>query len=138
MDLYEPVKLFTIVFKIVFYDCFLTIVFKIWEYFCPFLIFSDPYWPTKLFSLADGLLGRIPETNDGFGHFFHCEIWKLSFLLLQVAESNQAKASLPKQWLATEEANRSLVVREQFARFSRLRLVFILVLWSFLAKFSRD
>ena len=35
---------------------------------------------------------------------------------LKVAESNQAKASLTKQWLATDEANRSLVVCEEFAR----------------------
>ena len=53
---------------------------------------------------------------------------------LKVADPNHAKASLTKQWPATEEANRSLVVREQFARFSWLCLVFILVLWSFLSQ----
>ena len=35
---------------------------------------------------------------------------------LKVAESNQAKASLTKPWLATDEAKRSLVVWEQYAR----------------------
>ena len=35
---------------------------------------------------------------------------------LKVAGSNQAKAGFTKPWLATGEANRSLVVWEQFAR----------------------
>ena len=35
---------------------------------------------------------------------------------LKGAESNQAKASLTKPWLAADEANRSPVVWEQFAQ----------------------
>ena len=35
---------------------------------------------------------------------------------LKVAESDQAKASLTEPWLVTDEANRSPVVWEQFAR----------------------
>ena len=34
----------------------------------------------------------------------------------KVAESNQAKASLTKPWLATDKTNCSTVVWEQFAR----------------------
>ena len=34
----------------------------------------------------------------------------------KIAESNQAKASFTKQWLGTDEANRSPVVWEQFTR----------------------
>ena len=35
---------------------------------------------------------------------------------LKFEESNRAKASLTKPWLATDEADRSLVVWEQFTR----------------------
>ena len=35
---------------------------------------------------------------------------------LKFAESNEAKASLTKPWLASDEANRSPVVWEQFFR----------------------
>ena len=40
----------------------------------------------------------------------------LRLRIIKVAESNQAKASLRKRWLATKEANRLPVVCGQFAR----------------------
>ena len=50
------------------------------------------------------------------------QIFKISFLFdlftnntRKIAESIQAKASLTKPWLATDKANRSPVVWEQFA-----------------------
>ena len=70
-------------------------------------------------SLADGLFDLTTGTKSSFEHF-HCEIWKLffkkklqniSFLFdsftnkarkLKVAESNQAKGSLTKPWLASD------------------------------------
>ena len=49
---------------------------------------------------------------------FKISVFYLNDLLtrLKVAELNQAKASLTKPWLATDEINGSPVVWEQFAR----------------------
>ena len=92
--------------------------------------FNDHYWPTKPSNLADGLLDITPEAKNIF-EIFHYEIWELfkfaifcnflniSFLFdlsankarkPKVAESNQAKASLVKPWLATDEAYCSPIV----------------------------
>ena len=100
-------------------------LFKIFEYFCPFLSLTIITGQRSFSSLADRLLNLTPETKNSFEHF-HCEIWKPFFQILQisflfdlftnkaiklkVAESNQAKASLSKPWLATDEANHSPVV----------------------------
>ena len=104
------------------------IVFKSFECFCPFLRLTIITGQRSFSTVADGLLEITPETNNSFEHF-HCEICKLSFLILQifktsflfdlvtnkarklkVKESNQAKANLTKPWLATDEANRLPVV----------------------------
>ena len=37
---------------------------------------NDHYWPTKLSSLADGLLSKTPEIKIDFERFY-CEIWEL-------------------------------------------------------------
>ena len=65
----------------------IAIVFKIFEYFCPFLsltiITVTIITGQRSFSgLAYGLLDIAPETKNSCEHFY-CEIWKLFFQTLQ-------------------------------------------------------
>ena len=100
--------------------------FKIFEYFCCFLKLTIITGKRNFLSLTDGLPDITPETKivDGFERFFttkseiffkFCNIFLIDLFTnmvrkLKVAESNQAKASLAKLWLATDKANRSPVV----------------------------
>ena len=59
------------------------------------------------------VLNIITAKSESFSFKF-CNIRKAR--KLKVAELNQAKDSLKKPWLATDEANRLSVVWEQFAR----------------------
>ena len=52
------------------------IVFKIFEYFCPFLSLTIKTGQQGFWSLAVGLLDITAETEISFEHF-HREIWKL-------------------------------------------------------------
>ena len=98
--------------------------------FCPFLSSTIITGQRSFSILADGLLNITPEkkivlklsTAKSASFFEFCNIWQifkisvfsLIYLLTRlenkVAVSNQAKASLTKPWLATDEANRSPVV----------------------------
>ena len=182
------------------------VVFKIFEYFCPFLSLTIKTGKRSFLCLADGLHDKNPGSKNGFKHFLHCGNFLLNFGLsvfflydlvtnkarkLEVVVSNlimekilsslslslslsvlvgvsfllflfhvlsrtlslslslslsllnsfvdaalqrllcgvrsssitltsrpfnQGKANVTKQWLGTDEANRSSVVWEQFAR----------------------
>ena len=60
------------------------IVFKIFEYFCPFQSSTIITGQRNFLSFADGLHDRTPEIRNGFEHFFH-EIRKLFFCdILQI------------------------------------------------------
>ena len=80
-------------------------------------------------SLADGLLGITPQIKNSYVHSLqYLEAFTLNFATffkflkyqfylftnkarkLKAAESNQAKDSITKLWLATDKANRSPVV----------------------------
>ena len=96
MDFYEPVKLFKawnrdIGHSLMTMKWFLkiliswtlaktllkfAIVFKIIEYFCPFLSLTIITGQQGFWSLAVGLLDITPETKINF-ELFHREIWKL-------------------------------------------------------------
>ena len=107
---------------------------KFFKYFCPFLSLTIFTGQRSFSSLADGLLSITASQRIILNIFFaksgsfllnfaiFCKFSKYQFIYLQkrlenkVAESNQAKASLTKPWLATDEANRSPVVWKQFAR----------------------
>ena len=45
------------------------IVFKTFQCFLSFSDFNDPYWPTKILSLGDGLLDRTFYTKNGLNFF---------------------------------------------------------------------
>ena len=101
MDLYEPLKLFKALIEIL--DSLLrqlnrfedfdimnmskillkfAVVFKIFEYFCPFLSLTIITGQRNFLGLSDGLLERTPERKIVF-ELFHCEMWKLLFQSLQ-------------------------------------------------------
>ena len=114
------------------------IVFKIFAYFfCLSLMIITGQWSFSRF--ADEFFDITPEAKKKFDFLlqnleaiilnFACNckfskyqffIWLITFTnkarKLKVAEWNQAKASLSKPWRSTDEANRSPVVWEQFAR----------------------
>ena len=111
------------------------IVIKVFEFFCSSSL-TIITGQRSFSSLSDWLLDITPETKICFEPSY-CKIWKLfknfsifcKFLKyqlfdlitnkarkLKVTESNQSRASLTKPWLATNKANRSPVVWEQFAR----------------------
>ena len=58
------------------------IVFKIFEYFRPFLSLTIITGQRSFSGLAYGLLDIAPETKNSCEHF-HCEIWKLFFQILK-------------------------------------------------------
>ena len=55
---------------------------KIFEYFCPSLVLTIITGQRKFLGLADGLNKRTSKTKNCFERFFHCEIRKLSSLIL--------------------------------------------------------
>ena len=55
------------------------IVFKICDYFCPFLSLTIITGHRSFSSLADVLLDITPEIKDRFENFLYCEMWKLLF-----------------------------------------------------------
>ena len=58
----------------------IAIVFKIFEYFCPFLSLTINTGQRSFLSLADGLHDKYPESKTVFEHFLYCKMCKL-FLL---------------------------------------------------------
>ena len=44
-------------------------LFQKFQYFLLFLKFNDHYWPTKIFSLGDGLFDRTFERKNCFEFF---------------------------------------------------------------------
>ena len=112
------------------------IVFKIFEYFCPFLSSTIITGQRSFSSVADGLVDITPETKVVLDKFLlrnleasllifaiFCKFLSIRFLFdlftnkaskLKVEESNQAKANLAEPWLATNEATRLPPVLETY------------------------
>ena len=55
------------------------IVFKIFEFFCPFLSLTIITGQRSFLILADGLHSINPATKNVFEHFLYCEMWKLFY-----------------------------------------------------------
>ena len=108
-------------------DCFQ----NFWLFYS-FSEFNDHYWPTNVFKSCRWVTWPNARDKECFEQFLHCKIWTFFYCILQcfasflnivfflfdlftnkarklkVTQSNQAKASLTKPWLATDEANRQL------------------------------